>query len=103
MIIERLAWTLAHFIWEGALVAGIAAVTLRMLARKTAEVRYTVSVSALMLMLAAPVATFVFYSAAGTAFQKLIRFAIYKLDPSVVLNVSFRNASTSAWMQWLIL
>jgi hypothetical protein len=102
MITERLAWTLAHFIWQGALIAGIAASVLRHLRRETAQVRYAVSVTALMAMLAAPIATFVFYSSAGIAFQRLIRFAIYKLDPSVVLKLSFRSTNTSAWMQWLI-
>ena len=55
---QTLAWALVHFLWQGALVALVAAVVMRWVAR-SARARYFTGVVALGLMLAAPVATFV--------------------------------------------
>jgi uncharacterized protein (TIGR03435 family) len=48
-------WTLLHFLWQGAIVAGIAAVALRSLS--SAQWRYAVACTALLAMLAAPLVT----------------------------------------------
>jgi TonB family protein len=55
---QTLAWVLVHFLWQGALVALVAAAAMRWVAR-SARARYLTGVVALGLMLAAPVATFV--------------------------------------------
>ena len=60
---NALAWTLIHFVWQGALIAlllGLANATLR---NASAAKRYAVSCAALILMLAAPAATFMQLSA----------------------------------------
>ncbi len=54
---RALGWALLHFVWQGALVAGLAAVAFRLLRGHSPQVRYAVGCAALLLMLAAPVAT----------------------------------------------
>lgn len=54
---QTLAWALVHFLWQGALVALVAATVMRWVAR-SARARYLTGVVSLGLMLAAPVATF---------------------------------------------
>jgi beta-lactamase regulating signal transducer with metallopeptidase domain len=54
---QAVAWALAHFLWQGALVGLLLAVILALLGRKNASLRYAVSVGALALLLALPVAT----------------------------------------------
>ncbi len=56
--VQALAWTLIHFIWQGAAI-GLAAFLLLRIARLTARSRYIVGVATLALMLTAPVVTFV--------------------------------------------
>jgi beta-lactamase regulating signal transducer with metallopeptidase domain len=53
-----LAWTLLHFLWQGAVLAAALLLVTRY-ARLTADGRYAAGVATLALMLAAPVATFV--------------------------------------------
>jgi hypothetical protein len=53
--IQRVAGALLHFIWQGAAIAMIAAICLRMMSRRSAEARYLVSSFGLAGMLAAPV------------------------------------------------
>ncbi len=56
--VQPLAWTLVHFIWQGAAI-GVAVFVLLRLARLTASSRYVIGVAALALLLSAPVVTFV--------------------------------------------
>ena len=54
-VIEALAWSLVHFVWQGAAIAFVAALCMR--ACRTADARYLTGVGALAAMLAAPVLT----------------------------------------------
>jgi len=54
---RALGWALLHFVWQGALVAGLAALAFRLLRGHSPQARYAVGCAALLLMLAAPVAT----------------------------------------------
>lgn len=54
---EVIGWTLVHFVWQGAVVAAVAAVWLFHLRRASASVRYAVASSSLALMAASPVVT----------------------------------------------
>jgi beta-lactamase regulating signal transducer with metallopeptidase domain len=56
-VVRALGWTLAHFIWEGAIVAALLYVSIAFCRRSV--VRYALAVSTLVLMCAAPVATFI--------------------------------------------
>ena len=51
------AWTLLHFVWQGALVAAALALVLAAMRRQTAQRRYVVSVVALAVMASLPVVT----------------------------------------------
>jgi beta-lactamase regulating signal transducer with metallopeptidase domain/predicted flap endonuclease-1-like 5' DNA nuclease len=63
---HSLGWTLLHFLWQGTAVAALAAVLMTMCRRASA--RYAMAVGALVLMLAAPVATFFFLTSSGASF-----------------------------------
>jgi beta-lactamase regulating signal transducer with metallopeptidase domain len=56
-LIEKLGWVLLHFLWEGALVAGVLALALALMRRRPPEERYAVSLAALALMAVLPLAT----------------------------------------------
>jgi len=55
--IERLGWMLVHFLWQATVVALLLAVSLRLLRRAGASLRYVVSCAALALMVALPLIT----------------------------------------------
>lgn len=57
-LIEPLAWTLVHFLWQGSLVAMALGATLFLLRHADARWRYGVSCAALVLMALAPLVTF---------------------------------------------
>ncbi len=56
-IVERIGWALMHFVWQGAAVALLLAVALRVLRRRSPNVRYVAACLALVVMVAAPIAT----------------------------------------------
>ena len=55
----RLVLTLAHFLWQAAVIALVAATAVILLRRGTARLRYVVLLVALGLMAASPVITFI--------------------------------------------
>ena len=57
---HALGWSLLHFLWQGTALAALAAAAMALCRRTSA--RYLVGVATLVLMLIAPVATFLFYS-----------------------------------------
>jgi GWxTD domain-containing protein len=57
-LVRVFGWSLLHFVWEGAIVAGLLAVALWVLRGRTAQVRYGVACGALVLMTVLPLATF---------------------------------------------
>ncbi len=56
-MIERLGWTLIHFVWQATAVALLLAVALRLLRRRSANVRYLVSCLAMVLIVALTLVT----------------------------------------------
>ena len=62
---HSLGWTLLHFLWQGTAIAALAAVLMTLCRRASA--RYALAVGALVLMLAAPVATFFVLTSSGKA------------------------------------
>lgn len=63
--IELLGWTLLHFVWQGALMAGVLAGALHLLREHAPTVRYGVSCGALVLLLALPLGTGVLLNTGG--------------------------------------
>jgi ankyrin repeat protein/beta-lactamase regulating signal transducer with metallopeptidase domain len=70
--LERLAGSLLHFVWQGAAIAIVAAVALRLLRRRAPESRYAAASVALLAMLAAPLVTFAFYAETGALTLRLL-------------------------------
>ena len=56
--LQAIAWTLIHFCWQAAIVAGLYRVVSAAVARRSSQTRYLVALSALLLMLAAAAGTF---------------------------------------------
>jgi len=56
-IIQKLGWTLLHFIWQAAVVALLLAILLRVLRKSTANLRYIIASLALALIVLLPVIT----------------------------------------------
>jgi beta-lactamase regulating signal transducer with metallopeptidase domain len=56
-VIERLGWVLVHSVWQFAVVAIVAGMLVAVLRRRTATSRYAVLVTAMLLMVAVPCAT----------------------------------------------
>ena len=62
---DALGWTLLHFLWQGALIAGLLGGALALLGHAGSRVRYAASGAAMLLMLACAVATFLELRFAG--------------------------------------
>lgn len=58
-LIEPLGWTLLHFVWQGLLVGVLHETALLIAARRSPHCRYTVSLTALLSIIALPIVTFV--------------------------------------------
>jgi beta-lactamase regulating signal transducer with metallopeptidase domain len=58
-LVQALAWTLLHFLWQGALLGFAAFILLRVVRPSRASTRYAIGVATLALMLLSSVATFV--------------------------------------------
>jgi len=56
-LVERLGWTLIHFVWQAAAVALLLAIVLRILRKCSASMRYVVGCLALLLIVALPLVT----------------------------------------------
>jgi beta-lactamase regulating signal transducer with metallopeptidase domain/HEAT repeat protein len=66
-LVLRLGWALLHSLWQGAVLAALAAVALRLLRRRSAQARYLAGCAALLLLAGAPVATFLLLPADSAA------------------------------------
>jgi beta-lactamase regulating signal transducer with metallopeptidase domain len=99
-LIDRLGWILLHSVWQGALIA-LAAATLRLLAPESAQWRYTVSVTALALMLLVPVLTFVLSVSAGAGVPAITIAAGNATMPAVV--ASSPAAPALPWSELIVL
>jgi uncharacterized protein (TIGR03435 family) len=72
--VDVAGWTLVHFVWQGAGIALLAALGLRLLRSRRPQVRYLTACGALAAMLAAPIVTaFVMASASRIQFADSIR------------------------------
>jgi beta-lactamase regulating signal transducer with metallopeptidase domain len=86
---HSLGWTLVHFLWQGTAVAALAAVVMMSCRRSSA--RYAVGVGALVLMLAAPVATFFFLTSSSVAAPATSAFV--EMRPTSPHSVMARNSA----------
>jgi beta-lactamase regulating signal transducer with metallopeptidase domain len=56
--LDAIAWTLIHFCWQAAAIAGIYRLSTVLLARSTSQTRYLIAVAAMLMMVGAAVGTF---------------------------------------------
>jgi beta-lactamase regulating signal transducer with metallopeptidase domain len=56
-LFQVMAWSLIHFLWQGAVVAVVLALTLTLIPRRFSQVRYLAAASAMALMLMLPILT----------------------------------------------
>jgi HEAT repeat protein/beta-lactamase regulating signal transducer with metallopeptidase domain len=56
-LLDAVGWGLVHFVWQGALVAGVTAIALEATRRSAASVRYAIGIAALATMAALPIVT----------------------------------------------
>jgi len=105
-ILHALGWALLHFMWQGAALAALAAVA--MAACRNASARYCVGVTALALMLAAPVATFFLETSSRHAQSQSTAYAgsgVAKARQLVVGESQFSSSPDAfGWLveAWLI-
>jgi len=57
-LIERIAWTLLHFLWQGTVIAALLGLALYGLRRQSAQLRYSLACVALLAMSLCPVVTY---------------------------------------------
>jgi len=86
---HSLGWTLLHFLWQGTAVAALAAVLMTFC--RNASTRYALAVCGLVLMLAAPVATFFFLTSSRQALHAESTAA--EPRAAVVNNVATESSS----------
>jgi beta-lactamase regulating signal transducer with metallopeptidase domain/peroxiredoxin/protocatechuate 3,4-dioxygenase beta subunit len=77
--VERLGWTLLHFVWEALAVALLLAVVLRVLRRRDARVRYWAACAAMAVMAGLPVVTYRMTTASA---RKVSPVAVAPAEPS---------------------
>src|SRR5688572_29127698 len=98
--LQRFAGSLLHFFWQGAAVALVAAVSLKLLRHRSPEARYAVAIVALALMAAAPVLTFIFYAQTGAVALRLLQWTGRMLTDSRALYPL--TESTPAWTYGIV-
>jgi len=90
-MIVKLGWTLIHFLWQGVLLAILSAIVLRLLRRRSSNVRYLTSCIALLLMVVLPVVTIQFIKAeavvsAPVVFEEPIDIGPVAIAPLEILE-----------------
>jgi hypothetical protein len=99
-VMQRFAGSLLHFIWQGALIAIVAVIGLRLLRHRSPEARYAFAIVSLVCMLAAPVFTLAFYAQTGYIAQRLIvALSRVPLEGSIAVSAP----ETSLWAERIIL
>jgi beta-lactamase regulating signal transducer with metallopeptidase domain len=104
---QALAWSLMHFVWQGALLGGLAALILLRLPL-SARARYVVGVSTLAAMLATPILTFTMLMSASQTATPAQPAAMslpasatdLLLPPSVPAPSSTAAPPAANWMFW---
>src|ERR1700731_4055269 len=68
---QSLGWALLHFLWQGTALAALAAAAMALCQRASA--RYLIGIGALVLMLLAPLATYLFYAQHHASLPEIAR------------------------------
>ena len=110
--VERLGWTLLHFLWQGALVAAVFAAARLSLAHSRPHARYAAACFALAIMLAAPVATFLWLTPAADdapppdVNARVLHFSAKPAGLGIVLPAVALSERPEAWISqaapWIV-
>jgi len=87
---QAIGWALLHLLWEGAVVAGILAAALALLSKRSANVRYAVSCSALIVVLLLGVAT------AWRAYDPVVKYVPVTSGTEVLIPLRSTAAAVAA-------
>ncbi|MCK5000056.1 MAG: M48 family metalloprotease, partial [Anaerohalosphaera sp.] len=86
-IIQKLGWTLVHFVWQAAAIAAILAIVLKILQKHSSNLRYTIACLALVLVVPIQVITLRNIEVAVPAFDP-VKLASHDLPQSPALVVT---------------
>ncbi|HET9217059.1 MAG TPA: ankyrin repeat domain-containing protein [Terriglobia bacterium] len=98
VVLERLAGSLLHFVWQGAAIAVVAALALRLMRRRPPEWRYATASAALFAMLAAPFLTFAFYAETGALTLRVL----HTLNSVTVAASEASAAGIDVWTRRIV-
>jgi len=101
--VQALGWSLLHFVWQGAALGLLAWLALALLRGASARARYGAACAALLLMVAAPVATFLVLQRQGAQVEplRLTVEATGALVPEVPLPLRLK-AALEPLLPWLL-
>jgi beta-lactamase regulating signal transducer with metallopeptidase domain len=105
--VERLGWTLIHFLWQGALItAAYAAAVPWMTRRLSANARYLIGCFALAAMMAAPLATYVWLHVNQTPQLSTILPTVRSLTDGPTIATSSHSATAdnpgAHYLPWIV-
>ena len=93
-IASTIGWTLIHFLWQGLVIAMATLVVLKIFRRSSANVHYFIACAGLLVMAAAPVATFVLQQRTPMPETALVaENDVVKPDTSLSENLQQRDAT----------
>ena len=95
-LVHALGWTLLHFCWQGAMVAGLLWCVLALLGGRSSQARYGAACFALLLLVAMPLITFAHIASAEYAMRAEISGLSIPIDPGMILQVS-AGESAEPW------
>ena len=90
-IIKAIGWTIFHSIWQGAVISILLAGVLLMTGKKSAQLRYILSVTALFFMFGISVITFTQVYSANTSLARAIYLAECHSQPGRVKRMTYRK------------
>jgi beta-lactamase regulating signal transducer with metallopeptidase domain len=100
MNVDRLAWALAHSLWQDAAIALATVILLRAFAERRAAHRYAVCLLALLLMVVTPVVTLFFYDWFSGLSRASVSFFAQVVDPSVSIHATLD--ASGVWTRWVV-
>ena len=95
-LVHALGWTLLHFCWQGAMVAGLLWCVLALLNGRSSQARYASSCFALLLLVALPLITFSHMAANEYRMRAELTGVGIVLDPGLILQID-ASAPAEPW------
>jgi hypothetical protein len=99
--VHDLGWTLLHFLWQGLLLA--AALELILSFVRSADARHNCALTVLVLMILAPVLTFLSLHGQAIAFDGNGAALTPSARAGLPLDLIVTSAAAASWIDWLVL